>query len=62
MWLDEVKVGDRVIVVWKKKDFKPIKGKVIAFYNKEIHLDLGEGRTVAISLGDKMIKSIRCLK
>ena len=62
VWLDEIKVGDRVIVIWKKKYFKPITGKVIAFYNMEIHLDLGNGKTMAISLGDEMIKSIRCLK
>ena len=62
MWLDEIKVGDKVIVIWKKKYFRPIKGKVIAFYAGEIHLDLGKGKTMAISLGDEMIKSIRCLK
>ena len=62
MWLDEIKVGDKVIVIWKKKYFRPIKGKVIAFYAGEIHLDLGKGKTMAISLGDEMIKAIRCLK
>ncbi|RLG90940.1 MAG: hypothetical protein DRO36_05235 [Candidatus Hecatellales archaeon] len=62
VWIDEIEIGKKVIVIWKKKYFKPIKGEVIAFYSGEIHLDLGNGKTMAISLTDEMIRSIRCLK
>ncbi len=59
MWVDKVRVGDKVRILFQKKEFKPIEGKIIAFYWKEIHLDLGNGRTMALSIGDPLVKGVK---
>ena len=61
MWRENIKVGDKVRIIWKKKYFKPITGKVIKIWHKELHLDLGDGRTMAVYLMDDMIQKVeRC--
>ncbi|RLG17012.1 hypothetical protein DRN75_04260 [Nanoarchaeota archaeon] len=58
MWWENIKVGDKVRIIWKKKYFKPITGKVIKIWHKELHLDLGDGRTMAVYLMDDMIQKV----
>jgi len=57
VWVDEIKEGDEVEIVFKK--YPSIRGRVIAFWSGGIHLDLGEGKTMAVSINDELIKSIR---
>jgi len=59
--VDEMHVGDKIKIIFKNKAFKPITGRIIKFWNGEIHLDRGEGRTIAIALGDPLIKRIKNL-
>ena len=58
MWWENIKEGDKVRIIWKKKYFKPITGKVIKIWHKELHLDLGDGRTMAVYLMDDMIRKV----